>query len=75
MAGTRPGRPASRPPQLILDMLDQALGPQQLLLAAEADQQRAVHQGKKVDAQLGAQLHSRALVAAGGQQRPSNRAR
>jgi hypothetical protein len=70
MAGTRPGRPRVPAASSSSSTLDQALGPHQPLLPTQTGQQRAVHQGQKLDALLGGQLHGRALAAGGGQQRP-----
>ena len=71
MAGTRPGRPSiAGGLELVLDPLDQALGPQQLLLAVVHGQQCRVAKGQEADALAGGLVHGRPLAAAGGQHRP-----
>jgi len=56
--------------ELVLDALDEMLGPRQLLLAAVDARQRRVHQRQEVAAQLGGQLHGGPLVGPGLQRQP-----
>jgi hypothetical protein len=53
-----------------LDMLDQVLGPRQLLLPAVDAHQRPVDQQAEVGGHLGGQLHGPALIGARLQHRP-----
>jgi hypothetical protein len=70
-----PGTPKHAGPfELVLDVLDQVLGPRQLLLPAVTGHERTVHQRREVAAQLGGLLHGGPLVGAGGQQRQLDRA-